>query len=143
MRILVADDDPLYRELFKELLTQWRFEVTVAGDGVEAWQLMQADDPPRLLLLDWMMPRMDGFEVCRKVRHESGDNQTFILIVTGDGKKDQILKVVLAGADDYLIKPFDEIDLKVRLRNAVRVLNLQEDLDELRRAVDRRPIRSA
>lgn len=134
MRVLVADDDPVFCALMQRLLQGWHFDVVLAADGVEAWEILGGDDPPRLVLLDWMMPGMDGYEVCKMMRNQKGRKNVYVMIVTGTRKKDDIMKVVLAGADDYLIKPFDPVDLKIRLRNAMRVLHLQDDLDELRRA---------
>jgi len=134
MRVLVADDDPVYRSLLSQLFNEWHFEVELAGDGVEAWEILQGEDPPRLVVLDWMMPNMDGFEVCKKIRSEPGCKNTYVLIMTSSRKKAEIMKVVVAGADDYLIKPFDPMDLKIHLRSAIRVLKLQEELDKLTRA---------
>ena len=133
MRILVADDDPVFRTLSQRLLQQWHFDVVLATDGTEAWEILQGDDPPRLVLLDWMMPGMDGYEVCKMMHDQKDRKNVYVMIVTGSRKKDDIMKVVLVGADDYLIKPFDPVDLKIRLRNAMRVLHLQDDLNELKR----------
>ncbi len=133
MRVLVADDDPVFCALMQRLLQGWHFDVVLVADGVEAWEILRGDDPPRLVLLDWMMPGMDGYEVCKMMRNQKGRKNVYVMIVTGTRKKDDIMKVVLAGADDYLIKPFDPVDLKIRLRNAMRVLHLQDDLDELKR----------
>ena len=143
MRILVADDDPVYRSLVEGLLREWHFEPVLAADGAEAWRILQHDDPVCLVLLDWMMPGMDGFEVCKRIRREGRLGNTYILIMTGSRKKEDILKVVVAGADDYLIKPFDPVDLKIRLRNAMRMLHLQEELAELRRALHQESTRAA
>ena len=134
MRVLVADDDPVFRTLSQRLLQEWHFDVVLATDGTEAWEILERDDPPRLVLLDWMMPGMDGYEVCKMMRNLKGRKNVYVMIVTGTRKKDDIMKVVLVGADDYLIKPFDPVDLKIRLRNAMRVLHLQDDLDELKRS---------
>ncbi len=133
MRILVADDDPVFRSMSQRLLEEWHFNVMLATDGTEAWEILQRDDPPRLVLLDWMMQCIDGYEVCKLMHKQKGRKNAYIMIVTGSRKKHDIMKVVLAGADDYLIKPFDPVDLKIRLRNAMRVLHLQDDLDELKR----------
>ncbi len=132
MRVLVADDDPIFCALMQRLLQGWHFDVVLAADGIEAREILQGDDPPRLVLLDWMMPGMDGYEVCKMMRNQKGRESVYVMIVTGTRKKDDIMKVVLAGADDYLIKPFDPVDLKIRLRNAVRVLHLQDDLNKLK-----------
>lgn len=131
MQVLVADDDPVYRTLLDELFGEWGFDVVLAADGQEAWEILQGADPPKLLVLDWMMPRMDGFEVCKRIRNETRNKNTYVLVMTGSRKKAEIMKVVVAGADDYLIKPFDPVDLKIHLRSAMRVITLQEELDEL------------
>lgn len=131
MQVLVADDDPVYRTLLDELFGEWGFDVVLAADGQEAWEILQGADPPKLIVLDWMMPRMDGFEVCKRIRNETRHKNTYVLMMTGSRKKAEIMKVVVAGADDYLIKPFDPVDLKIHLRSAMRVISLQEELDEL------------
>ena len=131
MQVLVADDDPVYRTLLDELFGEWGFDVVLAADGQEAWEILQGADPPKLLVLDWMMPRMDGFEVCKRIRNETRSKNTYVLMMTGSRKKAEIMKVVVAGADDYLIKPFDPVDLKIHLRSAMRVITLQEELDGL------------
>ncbi len=132
MRVLVADDDPVFSALMQRLLQEWRFDVVLAADGTKAWEILRGDDPPRLVLLDWMMPGMDGYEVCKMMRNQKGRKNVYVMIVTGTRKKDDIMKVVLAGADDYLIKPFDPVDLKIRMRNAMRVLHLQDDLHKMK-----------
>lgn len=132
MRVLVADDDPVFCALMQRLLQGWHFDVVLAADGVEAWEILKGEDPPRLVLLDWMMPGMDGYEVCKMMRNQKGRKNVYVMIVTGTRKKDDIMKVVLAGADDYLIKPFDPVDLKIRMRNAMRVLHLQDDLHKMK-----------
>ena len=133
MQVLVADDDPVYRTLLNELFGEWGFDVTLAADGQEAWEILQGADPPKLIVLDWMMPRMDGFEVCKRIRSETRSKNTYVLMMTGSRKKAEIMKAVVAGADDYLIKPFDPVDLKIHLRSAMRVITLQEQVDELMR----------
>jgi DNA-binding response OmpR family regulator len=128
----VADDDPVYRDLLRDLLTQWHFDVFVVSDGNEAWNAMQGPDAPRLVILDWMMPGLDGFEVCKMARTENLKQDVYIILLTGSRKKDEIMKVLVAGADDYLIKPFEPVDLKIHLRTARRILDLQAELAELR-----------
>ncbi len=128
MKILIADDDPIYRELMGGLLSGWSFDVVLASDGAQAMRLLSEDPTVRLALLDWMMPEMDGYEVCRRLRAQSEYDDLFVVMVTGTRDRDQILQVILAGADDYLIKPFDPMDLKIRIRNAIRLINLQDEL---------------
>ncbi len=128
MKILIADDDPIYRELMSGLLSRWSFDVVLAGDGAQAMRLLSEDRTVRLALLDWMMPELDGYEVCRRLRAQSEYDDLYVVMVTGTRDRDQILQVILAGADDYLIKPFDPMDLKIRIRNAIRLINLQDEL---------------
>ena len=129
MKVLVADDDPVCRGLLQSLMVPWGFEVVLAADGEQALQVLRGADPPRLVILDWMMPKVDGFEVCKAVRASGGGgNDTYILLVTGSRNKEDIMKVVVAGADDYLTKPFEPLDLKIRLRMAMRVMHLQDEL---------------
>jgi len=136
MQVLIADDDPVYRSLLAELLTQWEYDVVVACDGLEAWNLFQADPPPKLVLLDWMMPGLDGFDLCSKIRNESSaPNDTYIILLTGSRRKSEIITALVAGADDYLIKPFEPLDLKIRLRAAKRILDLCAEVAELRQPV--------
>jgi len=134
MRTLIADDDPVYLGLVDGLLDQWGYETVLATNGVQAWELLQADESIRLVVLDWMMPEMDGFEVCRKVRAADLGRDVYILLMTGSNRKEDIIQVVVAGADDYLIKPFEPLDLKIRLRSARRILDLQAELARYRQA---------
>jgi DNA-binding response OmpR family regulator len=135
MRILIADDDCVYRSVLQELLAEWHFEVVMAEDGKEALEVLDGENPPQLVLLDWDMPKIDGFEVARAIRSGDAGHKAYVLMITGSKRKADIMKVLVCGADDYLIKPFDAMDLKVHLRSAMRILHLQDELDELRKAV--------
>jgi DNA-binding response OmpR family regulator len=132
MRILVADDDATYRCLLSNLLTQWQFEVEMVADGLKALAAMEGENPPPMAILDWEMPGMDGFEVTRSIRAGQEGDGPYLIIITGSRKKEDIMKVLFCGADDYLIKPFDPVDLKVHLRNAIRMIHLREEIEELR-----------
>jgi len=132
MHVLIADDDPVYRSLLRSLLERWKCDVTVTGDGREAWERICSDDSIDLVLLDWMMPEMDGYEVCRCIRHSNDRQGLYILMLTGTRLREEIVKVVVAGADDYLIKPFEPQDLQIRIRAAKRIIDLQNELAELR-----------
>ena len=129
MQILVADDNPVYRSLLQSLLEESHFEVVLACDGAEAWEILQRPNAPTLAILDWMMPGMDGYEVCRKVRESRGNSIPYVLMVTSNSSREELLKVLVAGADDYLLKPFEPLDLKIRLRTGIRILSLQERLE--------------
>lgn len=135
MRVLVADDDPTYRSLLNDLLTKWQFEVVLAADGAEALEVMEREDPPQLVILDWEMPEVDGFEVARTIRYGKSGKDAYVLMITGAQRKKDMMRILACGADDYLIKPFDPMDLKIHLRSAMRILHLQQELDELRQSV--------
>ena len=132
MQVLVADDDATYRGLLYDLLTKWHFEVVLAVDGQEALERMQADEPPRIALLDWEMPGMDGFQVARTIRATVGGGRAYVLMVTGSRRKNDLMQVLVCGADDYLIKPFDPMDLQIRMRTAMRIVNLQTEVEDLK-----------
>ena len=134
MQVLVADDDPVYRTLLHDLLTKWHCDVVLAANGREALEILARDNAPKLAIIDWMMPEMDGFEVTRTVRNEKPNEAVYILLITGSRNKEEVMKVLVCGADDYLIKPFDPVDLKIHLRSAMRVIHLQEELAELKRS---------
>lgn len=128
MKILIADDDPISRHMLERLLVQWSYDVTSAADGDEARWMLQKEDCPRLAILDWMMPGMDGVELCREVRKQMPEPYTYILLLTAKTEKDDLIEGLQAGADDYLSKPFDPDELRVRLRAGRRILELQEHL---------------
>ncbi len=128
MRVLIAEDDPVSCHLLEAFLVKWGYQVVVTTDGTEAWRVLQQENPPRLAILDWMMPGMDGVEVCRKVRQRDAEPYIYILLVTAKGQKQDIIEGLEAGADDYLTKPFDAQELRARLRAGRRIIELQEQL---------------
>ena len=134
MRVLVADDDFTYRSLLQDLLTKWHFEVVLTSDGLEAMEVMTGKDPPPLVILDWEMPGMDGFQVAKKIRSQNFAKEPYVLMITGSRKKGDMMQVMICGADDYLIKPFDPMDLKIHLRSAMRIISLMEEVDELKQS---------
>jgi diguanylate cyclase (GGDEF)-like protein len=103
-----------------------------ATDGEEAWSRLQQDDPPRLLILDWMMPGLDGVEICRELRKREDPAYTYILLVTAKFQRCDIIEGLEAGADDYITKPFDAGELRARLRTGRRILELHEELVQAR-----------
>lgn len=128
MKILIADDSPTYRLLLEALLNGRGYEVLAAGNGLEALSILQGDDAPRLAILDWMMPEMDGIQVCREIRKRPGKLYKYILLLTGKDRKEDVVEGLEAGADDYLSKPFDEQELTARLGTGRRVLDLEDQL---------------
>jgi two-component system cell cycle response regulator len=135
VNVLIAEDDMVSRRLLEAILTKWGYEVTVTRDGVEAWEVLQGAAPPSLAILDWMMPGMDGVEVCRKVRQRGREPYIYLLLLTTKGRKENIIEGLDAGADDYLTKPFDPHELQVRLRTGKRIVTLQAEIIEAREAL--------
>lgn len=135
MKVLIAEDDVVSRRLLEAMLTRWGYEVVVTRNGDEAWRLLQRIDAPPLAILDWMMPGMDGVEVCRKVRQRGQEPYIYLLLLTTKGRKENIIEGLDAGADDYLTKPFDPHELQVRLRTGKRIMTLQAELIEAREAL--------
>jgi sigma-B regulation protein RsbU (phosphoserine phosphatase) len=128
MRILVADDDFDLRLALQTTLPRWGFEVVNASDGIEAWQALQGPDAPRLVILDWMMPGLDGLEVCKLVRDHPSTTSTYIMLLTARKEKEDLITGLVSGADDYLVKPVDIEELRGRLHAARRIVELQEQL---------------
>jgi len=135
MQILIAEDDPISRRVLQAMLGKWGYDVTIAEDGREALRQMQQAVAPRLVILDWMMPRMDGVQVCREIRGQPREAYTYVIMLTTRNRKEDLIAGLEAGADDYLTKPFDCNELKVRLRSAQRLLDLQDQLIAAREAL--------
>ncbi len=128
MKIVIAEDDPVSRRKIQSMLSDWGYDVVATKDGVEAWQMLQREDAPQMAILDWVMPEMDGIAVCRKIRKQARERYVYVLLLTVRGEKKDIVKGLEAGADDYITKPFDPQELKVRLRAGRRVIDLQNQL---------------
>jgi two-component system, cell cycle response regulator len=127
-RILIAEDDPVSRRLLEVFLVKWGFEVVLATTGLEALQLLERMDAPRLALLDWMMPGMEGVQVCQKLREFKDRPYVYVLLLTARTQKEDLLQGLDSGADDYLTKPFDSQELRARLHVGQRILDLQDKL---------------
>jgi two-component system, cell cycle response regulator len=128
VKILIADDSIVSRHLLEATLRKWGYEVMVACDGAEALELLQREDAPSLIILDWMMPGMTGVEVCRRIRQRDSEPYTYILLLTSKSQKEDLIEGMEAGADDYITKPFDQNELQVRLRAGIRLVDLQTQL---------------
>jgi diguanylate cyclase (GGDEF)-like protein len=135
VRVLIADDSVVSRHLLEATLRKWGYEVVSASDGATAWDILQRDDAPALAILDWMMPRMTGLEVCRLVRQMNRERYTYILLLTSRSQKEDLIEGMESGADDYVTKPFDQHELKVRLRAGTRIIELQSELLAAREAL--------
>jgi DNA-binding response OmpR family regulator len=124
VRILIADDDRIAREMLRRTLTGWGFEVTAARDGGAAWEVIAGDRQPSLAIIDWEMPRLDGIELCRRIRSTELRAPLYVILLTGRTGGHNIVAGLEAGADDYLTKPFEPDELRARLHVGRRTLAL-------------------
>lgn len=127
-RVLIADDDPLSRRMLESFLTKSGYRVVIAVDGVDALKILTAEDAPPLAILDWMMPGLEGPQVCERVRAFPERPYVYILLLTARNEKQDLLNGLQSGADDYLTKPFDAQELRARLHVGQRILDLQDSL---------------
>ena len=130
MRVLVAEDDRVTGEILARTLERWGYEASVVRDGREAWEHLRGEVAPTLAILDWMMPHMDGPDICRHVRAELPLANMYLLLVTAREARGDIVAGLNAGADDYIVKPFDPEELRARVAVGIRVLTLQQKLAE-------------
>ncbi len=136
MRILLAEDSAVYRHLISGHLKEWGFDLVIAKDGAEAWNLLQQPEAPSLVLLDWVLPEIDGIDLCRRIRRAAvPGGYTYMVLLTGKDGKGDLLEGMQAGADDYLVKPFEPLELQARLLAGKRILNLQRELVDARESL--------
>ena len=128
MKILIAEDDMISRSLLETTLVRWGYEVVVTCDGTAAWEVLQSADAPPLAILDWMMPGMDGIEVCRRVRRAATRTPPYLILLTAKGRREDIVMGLRSGADDYVTKPFNREELRARVQVGVRMVDLQHSL---------------
>ncbi len=126
--MLIAEDDPVSRRLLEAFLVKWDYEVVSVTDGTAAERELQSEDAPRLAILDWMMPGINGIDICREVRKRAAEPYIYILLVTAKGQQEDVLRGLEAGADDYLTKPYDPPELRARLRSGRRIVELHAQL---------------
>ncbi len=132
MKVLIADDSATSRAMLRSALAHWGYDVVLAENGEQAWQILAEPDPPPMAILDWVMPHLTGPEVCRRVRETHREPYTYILLLTSKNTKGETVEGLEAGADDYIVKPFDQHELQVRLRAGKRIIDLQMDLLQAR-----------
>lgn len=128
LRVLIAEDDCVPARLLEASLQKWGHEVILAHDGLTAWESLRADDAPKLAILDWMMPGLEGPEICRRSRALRRPVPTYIILLTGKDRPGDIVAGLESGADDYVTKPFDPAELRSRLGVGERMVRLQEML---------------
>jgi len=131
MKVLIAEDDFTSRTMLKALLSKWGYEVVATADGEAALTAMEEDeDPPRLALLDWMMPAMDGPTLCRELRRRKDRDFLYLVLLTSKDEEGDMARGLEAGADDYLFKPYETEDLRVRVRLGERTLAWRDERRE-------------
>jgi len=130
MRILIAEDDAISQRLLESTLGKWGHDVIVVDNGRDALAALQTADAPNIAILDWMMPEMDGVQVCHAVRGAGGNGILYLILLTAKGLKEDIVVGLDAGADDYLIKPFDREELRARVNAGIRIVTLELQLAE-------------
>jgi len=130
-RVLVAEDDAFSRRFLAKSIERWGYDVVLASDGDEAWAILQREDAPPLALVDWMMPGLDGLELCRRVRELKKDRSTYLIILTANEDMAHLVDAMNAGADDFVTKKYDVRELKVRLRAGRRIVEVERALWDL------------
>ena len=131
MRILIADDDRMSAMMLSRTLERWGFDVVIAPDGAAAWDHISGDRPPALAIVDWMMPLVDGIELCRRLRAASLANPVYVILLTSRTSRQDLIAGLEAGADDYLTKPFDPDELQARIHVGQRTLALIANIKRL------------
>jgi two-component system, cell cycle response regulator len=126
--VLIAEDDPIFRRILESWFKRWNYQVTAVENGLAAWGVLQKEGAPQLAILDWMMPGLDGIELCRRIRGRGLGPYRYVLLLTAKDDKEDVVAGLEAGADDYLTKPFDVDELRARVRAGKRILDLQAAL---------------
>jgi diguanylate cyclase (GGDEF)-like protein len=126
--VLVAEDDPIFRRILESWFKKWDYSVTAVENGLAAWEVLQKEDAPRMAILDWMMPGIDGIELCRRIRSRGQGAYLYVLLLTAKDDKQDMIAGFEAGADDYLTKPFNVNELRARVWAGKRILDLQAAL---------------
>jgi two-component system NtrC family sensor kinase len=132
MKVLIADDEPISRRLLQNYLEKWGYQVVVAENGARAWQLFQ-DGDFHMVISDWLMPEVDGLELVRRIRAHANSGFVYAILVTVRAQKEDLVEAMEAGADDFISKPFDRDELRVRLREGERIIQLQQTLSDQNR----------
>lgn len=137
MRVLIAEDDPVFGRVLEASLVKWGHDVIAVSDGTEAWRVLQGEDPPQLAILDWLLPGMDGVAVCQRMRERADADPAYIILVSVKDRAQDIVTGLQAGADDYITKPAAPEELRARVQVGVRMLRLQSALaDRVRELED-------
>jgi diguanylate cyclase (GGDEF)-like protein len=140
MKVLITNHQEGARHLLEQILRRWGYEVILAKDVNQVWSTLYAPDAPRLIILDWLLPGVNGTELCQRLRERQGDDYVYVLLTTLADNPQDIAEGLAAGADDYITEPFDARELRARLRVAQRILSLQSTLRQTQRQTLRHPV---
>jgi two-component system, cell cycle response regulator len=135
LKVLAAEDNPVFRTMLSNMLSKWGYQPVLARDGNQAWEALQSPDGPQLAILDWMMPGLNGVDICRNIRAAGQERYVYILLLTARTDSQDLVEGMDAGADDYVTKPFQAHELRVRLRAGRRIIELQQELLTTREAL--------
>ena len=135
MRILIAEDDPTSRIMLAGIVKKWGYEPVAAVDGEAAWEELRKEDAPRLAIIDWYMPGLNGLDLCRRLREIDTADPLYIIFLTSRNEKDSIVEGLEAGANDYVIKPYDNMELWARVRVGQRMLEMQSATNNAKKAL--------
>jgi two-component system cell cycle response regulator len=133
--VLIAEDDPVFRRILQSCLQSWNYQVRACENGLDAWNVLQQEHAPQMAILDWVMPGMDGIEMCRRIRTQQQDSYRYVLLLTAKDDNHDVVQGLEAGADDYLTKPFNVDELHARVRAGKRILELQNELIQARESL--------
>lgn len=128
MKVLIADDDPVSLLYLQDALQDWGYDPVTVSDGNAASEILMQPDGPAMAVLDWIMPGMEGTEVCRQIRKTVNDRYIYLIMLTLKSETEFIVEAMDAGADDFVTKPFNAEELKVRLRAGRRICELEQEL---------------
>ncbi len=128
MKVLIAEDDIVSCRILEDMLSDWGYEAVVSQEGGAAWRILQEQDPPKLAILDWLMPGMDGVEICRMLRRLDSIEPAYVILLTAKNSREDIVTGLEAGANDFITKPFDPEELRVRVQAGRRIVELQSEL---------------
>src|SRR5438477_154147 len=135
IKVLIAEDDRITRRMLEVILGEWGYETVAVRDGLAAWDALRHADGPWIALLDWLMPGIDGVEICRRIRAIPARQPPYVILLTVRNSRQDVVAGLEAGADDYIVKPFDQAELHARLQTGLRIVRLQRDLaSQLRRS---------
>jgi CheY-like chemotaxis protein len=126
MNVLVAEDEKFSRAILTSMIERWGYQAVVAENGQQAWDILQKTDAPQLVLLDWFMPEMNGLEVIQNVRKQCNSKLPYIILLTANAEKKDVVQGIIAGANDYILKPYDRDELQERLEKGRQVVEQQQ-----------------